>query len=61
MKKPKIISPKSKPNYQTAAEDAAIRRGIAGDPDTREMTAEEIKAMKPHVFGRKSKAPKTTP
>jgi hypothetical protein len=43
--------PKRKPYLPTAAEDRATRAGIAADPDTREMTAEEIMAMKPHVFG----------
>lgn len=31
----------------TPEEDAAINRGIAADPDTREVSAEEIQQMKP--------------
>ena len=46
---------KVKPNYPTAAEDRAIRAGIAADPDTREMTAKEIRAMKPYRPGGRPK------
>ncbi len=46
---------KIKPNYPTAAEDRAIRAGIAADPDTREMTAREIRAMRPYRPGGRAK------
>ncbi|QEZ43285.1 BrnA antitoxin family protein [Cupriavidus oxalaticus] len=38
--KPKIVMP-------TDEEDAAINRGIATDPDTYEVSADEMMAMKP--------------
>jgi uncharacterized protein (DUF4415 family) len=38
--KPKIVLP-------TDEEDAAINRGIAADPDTHEVSAKEMRAMKP--------------
>ena len=38
--KPKILMP-------TDEEDAAINRGIAEDPDTVEVSAEQMRAMQP--------------
>jgi len=38
--KPKIVMP-------TDEEDAAINRGIAADPDTFEVSAEQMQAMQP--------------
>ena len=44
-----------KPKLPTPAEDRAIRAGIAADPDTHELTREEIKSLKPHRFGGRPK------
>jgi len=41
------MSTKSRIIMPTDEEDAAINRGIAADPDTRELTAEDVKNMKP--------------
>lgn len=41
------MSSKRKLVYPTAEEEAAIQRGIAADPDTRELTDEEFKRLRP--------------
>ena len=41
------MSSKRKFTYPTEAEDAAIGRGIAADPDTRELSDEEFKRLRP--------------
>ena len=47
----KIIPP-------TPEEDEAINRGIAADPDTREMTRQDIAEMKPLAARRMGRPPK---
>ena len=42
-----MSSAKRKIVYPTPQEDAAIRAGIAADPDTREFTSEETARMRP--------------
>jgi len=47
MKKPRKTGPITKLIRPTPEEDAQINAGIAADPDTWELTLEDIKSMRP--------------
>ena len=53
MKKSRIAKPISRPS---AAEERAIKSGIAGDPDTYELSKAEFAELKPARVGRPKSA-----